>query len=389
VPLWRACFCLVRTSTYERGTGSGRAQLYRDGVRWRLVVAATVAGLSGVVVVAGNFPGSAASAKASASIAASTTTVVGPGHDHDCVVGKPPPSVDWAALHNPVLSYGSIGVKDQALQWSDGAWHMLFSAMTRTHSAQHVRFDVAVARSSDLRHWSAPTVIATDAASPDIVRDPAGRFVVTYQTQNGGSSSLEYRLAESDSLGTWSRAYPLGPGLAGRMIDGALAFTGNGVILGFKAGTTSQHFEIAWAPSLSGQFHVVGQPDVVLYGDTVENYEFLTIGGVWHLVATSNTLDQPFIFTLGAGDPANPPTWLHWSAGQELMVPSQTFDSGSGVSSVNYEHANSAFVCVGPHTEDYLTYAGSTELTDFGGWGHARIGIARSNDLVHWQVPTG
>ena len=32
------------------------------------------------------------------------------------------------------------------------------------------------------------------------------------------------------------------------MIDAALAFTGHGVILGFKAGTTTQHFEIAWAP---------------------------------------------------------------------------------------------------------------------------------------------
>ena len=63
------------------------------------------------------------------------------------------------------------------------------------------------------------------------------------------------------------------------MIDGALAFTGNGVILGFKAGTTTQHFEIAWAPSLSGTFHLVGRPDIVLYNDTVENYEFVTVDG--------------------------------------------------------------------------------------------------------------
>ena len=41
---------------------------------------------------------------------------------------------------------------------------------------------------------------------------------------------------------------------------------------------------------------------------------------------------------------------------------------------MTYEHANSAFLCVGPQGEDYLTYAGSTELTQFGGWGHARIG---------------
>jgi hypothetical protein len=173
------------------------------------------------------------------------------------------------------------------------------------------------------------------------------------------------------------------------MIDGALAFTGNGVILGFKAGTTTQHFEIAWAPSLTGTFHVIGQPNINIYNDTVENYEFLTVNGAWTLVATSNTLDQPYIFTLGAGNPMTPATWLTWSAGRELMIPSQSFNSGTGVSSVSYEHANSAFLCVGPSGEDYLTYAASTELTQYGGWGHARIGLARSSDLVNWEVPPG
>jgi hypothetical protein len=311
--------------------------------------------------------------------------VVAPGQDHDCIVGRPPPPIRWDQLRNPVLSYESIGVKDQALQWSGGSWHMLFSDMTQTSSAPHVRFDVAIARSQDLLHWSAPTIIATGAASPDIVRNPTGSFVVTYQTPSG----LEYRVADSSSLRSWSPPHPLAHGLATRMIDGALAFTSHGVILGFKAGTTTQHFEIAWAPSLGATFHLVGRPDIELYGDTVENYEFLTIGGGWQLVATSNTLDQPFIFTLGAGDPKNPDTWLHWSAGRALSVPSQAFNSGSGISSVNYEHANSAFICVGPNGEDYLTYAGSTELAAFGGWGHARIGIARSSDLVRWQVPAG
>jgi hypothetical protein len=306
------------------------------------------------------------------------------GQDHACIVGPPPRSgIDWAALHNPVLSYDTHGVKDQALQWSGGAWHMLFSDMTQTDTAPHVRFAVAVASSTDLRRWSAPRIIARDAASPDIVRDPAGQFVVTYQTTVG---QLDYRTSTGASLRDWSGPHPLGSGLAARMIDAALAFTSHGVILGFKAGTTTQHFEIAWAPSLTGTFHLVGQPIIRLYNDTVENYEFLTVDGTWHLVATSNTLDQPFIFTLGSGNPVRPTTWLHWSAGRMLVLPTQPFDSGNGISSVNYEHANSAFLCVGPGGEDYLTYAGSTELSAFGGWGHARIGIARSDNLTNWQV---
>ena len=327
---------------------------------------------------------------ASGSVVAETSVPAGaatvaPGQDHDCIVGSPPASIDWSALSNPVLSYSTVGVKDQALQWSGGAWHMLFSDMTETKAAPHVAFSVAVSSSPDLRHWSSPQVIADNAASPDIVRSPSGAFIVTYQTPQG----LAYRTASDASLRSWSAPHPLGRGLAHRMIDAALAFTGHGVILGFKAGTTTQHFEIAWAPSLTGTFRVVGQPDIVVYDDTVENYEFLTVEGAWHLVATSNTLDQPFLFTLGPGDPATPSTWLHWSAGQQLSVPGEAFNTGAGLSSVGYEHANSAFLCVGPGGEDYLTYAGSTELTQFGGWGHARIGLARSTDLVHWAVPPG
>ena len=59
------------------------------------------------------------------------------------------------------------------------------------------------------------------------------------------------------------------------------------------------------------------------------------------------------------------------------------------MSSVTYEHANSVFLCDARAADGYYyaTYAGSDELTAFDGWGHAEIGIARSTDLVHWQVP--
>ena len=131
-----------------------------------------------------------------------------PGQDHDCIVGTPPASIDWSALANPILSYPAVGVKDQALQWSGGAWHMLYSDMTAMKAAPHVHFSVAVSSSPDLRHWSSPKVIADNAASPDIVRSPSGTFIVTYQTPQG----LAYRTASNASLQYWSAPHPSGAG---------------------------------------------------------------------------------------------------------------------------------------------------------------------------------
>jgi hypothetical protein len=66
---------------------------------------------------------------------------VAPGQDHACIVGRPPASIDWSALTNPVLSFPGVGVKDQALQWSGGEWHMLYSDMTAIKAPPHVHFD--------------------------------------------------------------------------------------------------------------------------------------------------------------------------------------------------------------------------------------------------------
>ena len=62
-------------------------------------------------------------------------------------MGTPPASIDWSALTNPILSFPTVGVKDQALQWSGGEWHMLYSDMTATKAAPHVHFSVAVSSS--------------------------------------------------------------------------------------------------------------------------------------------------------------------------------------------------------------------------------------------------
>jgi hypothetical protein len=327
---------------------------------------------------------------------------VQPLDDHACIVqGSAKPEVAWSKLHNPILAYLNAAVKDQALIWADGAWHMLFSYVIHdTTIAGQEHWGIATSHSSDLRHWSPPVPWSEQSrgmASPDLVRSPSGRFVSTYDSPPGESGPTQAKLyyRTSSDLMHWSLPHPLAPTLhpspAVRMIDPALAWNGNGLILAYKVGTTSQSqaFEIAWSKtgSLSGPWKVIGRPDIKIYNDTLENYELLSLNGAWHLVATSNSFDQPWIFTL-SGPPANPSSWLHWVDGYQLTVPSETWNTGPGLSSVTYEHANSAFICQdNSDGYDYLTYAGSQELSRFGGWGHAEIGVARSKDLEHWTVP--
>ena len=331
--------------------------------------------------------------------------VVAVGADHDCVVtGRGSPVVDWANLHNPILESPSAGEKDEDLIWFAGRWHTLFSYVRYArNSPGGVYWDIASSTSTDLATWTAPVAWPAQpgtlgVASPEVAEEPDGTFVVTYQSDPGETTGAQDRLyyRTSVNLVAWSRPYPLAQNLAplpqDRMIDGSLAWTGHGVILGFKAGLAGdqQSFEIAWSPdgSLDGPWRYVGKPDIRVNGDTVERDEFLSIDGTWHLMATSNVLDQPWLFTL-AGNPAEPSGWLHWTGGYELRVPTGAWDSGHGISSVNYEWANSAFLCNDRSQGGYyyLLYAGSNELTAFDGWGHAEIGIARSTDLIHWQAP--
>jgi hypothetical protein len=312
--------------------------------------------------------------------------------------------VNWSKLRNPILSSPSAGEKDQVMVWFDGKWHVIFSYVRDDPSIPGgVYWDIATSSSTDMTSWTPPEPWpsqpgALGVAAPQIVRDPQGDFVVTYQSDPGQTDGAQDRLyyRTTADFVTWSTPHPLAQSLApepgDRMIDGSLAWTPDGLILGYKfsAGGSSQAFEIARSPngSIDGPWRYVGKPDIVVYGDTVERYEFLNVEGSWDLMATSNTLDQPWLFKL-TGDPDSPSGWLHWSSGYELAIPKAKWDSGPGVSSVGYEWANASFLCNASGTDGYyyLLYAGSSELSQFGGWGHAEIGIARSRNLVDWQVP--
>lgn len=392
----------------ERSEGDGSGTVTRSSpvrLHWGTVAlaAALLAGCSAAATSSQPTSGDASSRPLAAQ-------ALSDGAAHACIVsGSSPPAIDWSHLHNPILSEPTGGVKDEAIIWARGRWHMLFSYVTNDSSLPGgIRWNIATAASTDMTHWSPPNPWPLQkgvlgVASPDIVRGPTGEYLVTYQSDPGASppsddmARLFYRT--SDDLSTWSAPHPLAQSLApsagDRMIDGALVFTGHQLLLGFKFSSPTQPdvFEIARSTTElpQGPWRRAGSPDIKVDDGTIENYEFVKAAGTWRLVATSNNLDQPWMFTL-AGNPARAAGWLLWSDGYQLHVPSEPFNSGPGISSIGFEHANSAFLCNAsslPGGYYYLLYAGSDELTQFDGWGHAKIGVARSTDLVHWQVPPG
>jgi hypothetical protein len=303
-------------------------------------------------------------------------------------------------LHNPLYTEPDHAVKDPALVAIAGGWVVLFSQ----EDANGV-WRVGIARSDDLTSWS-PSTLPHDPntegeASPDVVREPNGTYVVTYQSfvhdRAGGQAKLYART--TNDFRTFSAPIRLLANVLGastdRLIDPALVYSPAGLLLGVKYGTTDagsgQHFEIARSTTgtLAGPWVVVGKPDIKVYGDTIENYEFLTVGGRHALLATSNNLDRPELFQL-AGAPADATGWLHWAPARELLVPQEAWNPGKGVTGSTFEHANCAFLVGGGARLGgfyYLIYGDSADLTTFRGAGHAQFGIARSTDLVHWSVP--
>lgn len=86
------------------------------------------------------------------------------------------------------------------------------------------------------------------------------------------------------------------------------------------------------------------------------------------------------------GDENDPDSFRRWTIVRELAIEEQRWNTGRPLL---YERANAAFLTDAREQDGffYLLYAGSTETRTFSGRGHARLGLARSRDLVTWDVP--
>jgi hypothetical protein len=314
---------------------------------------------------------------------------------HNCFdTAKPPPPIPWATLRNPVYAPDHM-VKDPALRGVDGEWHLFVSE--RWDGKEGARHPVV--SSTDFRTWKPVESfdgIALD--SPDVTRGSDGAFTITSQEPgSSGAPWIVYR-RQPTIAGPWDTSTEmLGDPFPGvRMIDGAIAYGPSGLIAIAKRGERDevpQTPEVFFTPSnnLDGPWEHVGTANL----GWTENFQFLLIDGTWHVLVTTIPIHEPTLFTLD-GDPAASKSWLRWKKVRSFDIPGEAWNSprqgqAAGRAGVTYERANSAYLC-DTRTLDgfwYLIYAGSDELTTHEGRGLARIGVARSRDLVRWEVPPG
>lgn len=345
-----------------------------------------------------------------------------PVRSQGCYDREAAPRIEWDALQNPVLRLEDRAVKDAAMRFSDGQWHVFASDINGRDEG--TRFRVSHWRAPRLGDLGEPVEIYDDEAvggfaSADITRTPDGAYVLAFNSHttdvDGTEEDLYVRTGPNlNALGQRQRlAHSTHPADDERLIDTALAHAEIGLVIGYKLG---QAFELAYSPqgAVDGEFEIIGQPgfEQQMAPGTgmpgIENYQFLQLDGIWHLLATeipaiaelaergfragtgvgvSGPQHRTLLFTL-EGDPSAPEGWLEWSDGRELTVPQEDWNSPQDGSS-DYERQNAAFLCDLTDVDGfyYLLYAGSRELSTFDGRGHAALGIARSRDLETWEIP--
>ncbi|MEX0663265.1 MAG: hypothetical protein WD598_00685 [Acidimicrobiia bacterium] len=313
---------------------------------------------------------------------------------HECVPKSPADrgdaTIPWKELSNPILGFDDHMIKDQTLRLINREWHLFYSERFELPAPGGIGHAV----STDLTDWATTEKQFPEQGSPDITRPEDGRYLITSQRNDPSGSEINQLVyqAATDPNGEWSAPAQLVEGefTDERIIDAGLAHTKYGLFLLFKRGLHEeviQPISLAYSPSGSpdGPWEILGEPSLTF----AENFQFLVIGGTWHVLTTKIPVHIPTLYRL-VGDPSDPQSWLKWKEVTKFEIPEEAWNEGV-TPGITHETANSAHLCDARKLDGYwyLTYAGSTELETFEGRGHAAIGLARSKDLKKWEVPPG
>lgn len=316
----------------------------------------------------------------------------------------------WTSLKNPVLSYPDWSIKDAAMAYREGTVYVFFSAFYQDRG--RIRSHVVEVSTRDFKHYSDP-ILNLDGrddgwigmCSPD-VQQLDGKYIMTFNSwgdEPGKPNELFYMM--SPDLLHWSKAKALALNLTGpnRVIDASLAEADGGYYLIWKEGSPqgSMRPRLAFARSLDGTFAYVesGYPSLLSRdgkedGLVHENYEFVHMNSQVYLLTTDYELQTHDKSRRQEGarwskqgarlyELDRKSHWLKWINGYRLAIPEEQFNT------VNRDNAAALYDWRSYSGYYYLIYAGVTERTSYAGRGRNQLGLARSKDLIHWEVPGG
>ena len=284
------------------------------------------------------------------------------------------PRVAWESISLPLVALPGASLKDPALVWHDGWFHLVCSAFDRDNHSRLLAW-----RSRDLAHWDGSRwSLGTGSdgyCSPDIIRDRE-RFVMTFQSWDakpprGSGNQLFYAL--SDDAAEWDDPRPLAAGLTQGVcaIDAAVARQGDRWYLLYKEAQTPK---LATAGHLDGPWCALPSP----LSCWAENGQFLQIDGRWRLVATL----RDHVQAIGAqhGDPNDPVSWSRWE-------PFTTIETPVVPGFNRAKPANASSLWDGRQADGhwYRVFCVADEEPERN-WGY-QLGIARSVDLRTWHLP--
>lgn len=291
--------------------------------------------------------------------------------------------IPWHQLKNPVYSHAGWSVKDACMIEKDGVFFVFFSAFYWEDEQE--RSHVVEVKTTDWLNWSEPIINWRGQeggwiglCSPNIT-EAEGEYYLTFNSwgdKAGQPNQLFY--ARSNDLEHWETVQPLASSLTmgTRSIDAAVIYHQNQFYLVWKKVQISQ---IAVSPTIDGDWQHLGQAADFWF----ENAHFIEIDGSMQMVLTSRDQQHRTSIAPMAGDSRSLANWTRWLAFRAFDIPPEAFNL--------HEQANAGFLADWRRQDGYyyLIYAGTTEGVSHARRGDNRLGLARSRDLIRWEVPPG
>ena len=287
--------------------------------------------------------------------------------------------INWQRVTLPLFTYAEFSLKDPALVFADGWFHLVCSVFADDNTCR-----LGSWRSRNLATWEGPEWLwgegASGYCSPDIIQCN-DQYIMTFQSWDAihpRQSRNQLFYASSADAVNWTAPRPLAANLTTdlRAIDPALAYDDGHWRLLYKA---AQEPRLATAPALDGPWTALPAP---AFG-WAENGQFVRIDNCWHLLATITDHQQALAALSGlAGDGQGVQDWSQWGPWKECRTPLR-----SGFNSAL--PANASALWDGREFDGYWYRVFCAADIPPRGNRDYQLGIARSRDLVTWELPPG